>query len=338
MALVAVSCGNGNRGEVHSGERYHLLEEVPLADNGFESREFRNDLYTVDERAWIHDSVGNVIQLHANEEGIYFSDKEAIHRYRDGTFATVYVPSKGRGPNEVPQVFRFDIRHDDVIAISGYPEFRVLLHQLGTGRSKLIETGYRGNVLIDKRLNIYGESTAHPSSYMITRFNAEGDSAGSFGRFFSNQQTSLNMFDFYWDYNDTHDLIVIGFMYAGYYLALQTDGTVLYAVESIRHPGYMPAVVRRGGMQYVDAEGKSILRGITTAGDEMHVYTAKAMNSGREVYGAVIDVLDVASGEYKFSYLLEEPLHWPVELTNDYHLISITESYELVKWKRNTPP
>jgi len=48
----------------------------------------------------------------------------------------------------------------------------------------------------------------------------------------------------------------------------------------------------------------------------------------------VIDVIDVRDGTYSFSYILNEPLHWPIVLLNDGSVASVTRDYELVIWKR----
>jgi len=58
------------------------------------------------------------------------------------------------------------------------------------------------------------------------------------------------------------------------------------------------------------------------------------MGEDKKIYGARIGVLDVQTGEYKFSDVLNEPLQWPVLLLDDYRMISITEAYDLVTWKR----
>lgn len=326
-------CNESN--SVKLNEHFSLLDGVEVSDNNFEKRIYKNEVYKISSRINIPDYVGNIYQLKSSNEALYFNDKKSIYRFKDGKFKKAYTPNKGRGPQEIPQIFRFDIR-DDVIAIAGYPEMRVLIHQIRTDTTKLIMTNYRGNVLIDKRFNFYGENTSNPSSFMITKFDANGDSLNSFGQFFNNQNQSLNMFDYYWDYNQKHDLIIIGFMSVGYYIALDTDGNIKYVVESIQYPGRIPLLVNRNGMRYVDDEGKIVMSGLTTNNDEFHVYTAKAMNNNNEIYGAVIDVLDVKDGSYKFSYVIKEPLHWPIELLDNYSLVSITDIYELVKWERYT--
>lgn len=142
------------------------------------------------------------------------------------------------------------------------------------------------------------------------------------------------MFDFYWDYNAKYDLIIIGFMYAGYYVAINTAGEINYVVESIQYPGNLPTLVNTDGRMYVDEEGKTIMNWISTNNDETHIFTASAMNSKKEKYGALIDVIDTKTGEYKFSYVLDEVLHWPILLLDDYSIVSVTENYELITWKR----
>lgn len=332
ILLLIISCSNKN--SVERNEQFSIRKEIDIRDNHFEKRVYVDNLYTIVERMPIPEYVGNIYQLRSNPGGVYFNDNETIYRFKFGEFETVYNPAKGSGPNEVPQIFRFDIRDDDVVAIAGYPEMRILLHQIQSDTTKLIHTQYRGNVLIDKKFNIYGEHSGNSSSFMITKFDAEGDSVLSFGNLFINQDMSLTMFDFYWDYNDKYDMIILGFMYAGYYAVVNSDGNLKYIVESIQHPGQLPTMVNRNNMQYVDNE-LSIMRGLTTNNDEIHIYTAKAMNRQREIYGALIDVLDVRTGQYQFSYVLDEPLHWPVVLLDDYSLVSINEGYELIRWQRN---
>jgi len=327
-----ISCNS--RGSVESKEHFSIVEEIKIQDNHFVDRIYKNDLYSIVERVSVPEYVGNIYQLRSNAKGIYFNDKESVYRYKNGEFETVYTPGKGSGPNEVPQIFRFDIKDDDVIAIAGYPDLRLLLYQIQSDTNKLIQTQYRGNALIDKNFNFYGEHSGNSSSYMITKFDVEGGSILSFGNLFNNQDMSLTMFDFYWDYNEKFDVIIIGFMYAGYYASIDTEGNLKYMVESIQHPGQLPTLVNRNNMQYIDNE-VSIMRGLTTNNDEIHVYTAKAMNRQGDIYGALIDVMDVQTGRYQFSYILEEPLHWPLVLLDDYSIVSINEDYELIKWQRN---
>src|SRR5690554_5604501 len=155
---------------------FSLLKGITVIENGFTERVFKNDLYQIIERAEIPEYVDKIYQLRYNPDGIYFNDSRSIYKYKDGSFENIFTPSKGSGPNEVPQIFRFDIRYDDIIAIAGYPDLRILLHQLQSDTSKLIMTEYRGNVLIDKKLNFYGEDASHSSSYMVAKFNSNGDS------------------------------------------------------------------------------------------------------------------------------------------------------------------
>lgn len=331
--FVFAACSN--KESIERNEHYSILENIIVQENHFKERIFENDLYTIAERISIPDYVGNINQIKANSGRIYFNDKQSIYGYKDGKFEIIYTPGKGSGPNEISQIFRFDIRDDDVIAIAGYPDMRLLLHQLQSDTTKLIHTQYRGHTLIDKHFNVYGENSGHPSSFMITKFDTEGDSILSFGHLFHNQDMSLTMFDFYWDYNEHHDVIILGFMYSGYYAAIDSEGNVIYVVESIQHPGHVPTMVNRNNMQYVGNEA-SILRGLATRNDEIHIYSAKAMNRQREVYGALIDVLDVGTGMYQFSYVLQEPLHWPIEVLDDYSIVSVNENYELVRWQRNS--
>lgn len=332
LMVIIASCGE--RDSAKTPGRFDMVQEISVTENNFKSREFRNGIYQVKERIKIPEFVGNINGLVANSGGIYISDKQHIFRYNDGSFDSVFTPNKGRGPNEVPQIFRFDVFKDSLIAIAGYPELRILTHDFHSDSTNLINTHYRGNVLFDQEGNIYGEYTNHPSSYMITKLSTAGDSLNSFGKLFENQHMSLNMFDLYWDYNEKHNLIIIGFMYVGYYIALTPEGDVEYAVESIQHPGRMPLFINSGGIEYIDEEGKTVLRWLSTNNDETHIYTASAMNRKEEVYGALIDVIDAGTGEYKFSYVLEEALHWPIVLLDDYNIASVTEGYDLVIWER----
>jgi hypothetical protein len=332
LILPIISCENSQN--VNTNRQFALIDSLKVHDNKFQKRIFRNDSYKIKLNTKVPDYVGNIYGLVEGSESIYLSDKESIYSYKNGAFKNVYTPSKGRGPNEVPQIFRFDIINDSLITIAGYPELRILIHDLERDTTNLINTEYRGNVISDSEGNIYGENTNNKSSNMITKFTSKGDSVASFGEFFKNQDISLNMFDYYWTYNKKYNTIIIGFMYVGYYVAINMDGEIIYIVESIQYPGTMPTFVNTGDMAYIDEEGKNIMNWITSNNDETHIYTASAMNRKEEIYGALIDVIETNTGEYKFSYVLKEKLHWPILLLDDYSIASITENYDLIIWER----
>jgi len=338
LILVLSSCTDNDPAATVDANSFALLDDIEVQDNQFDERTFRNDLYEVKERTPVPEFVGNIYQLHEGERGIYLNDPQAIHRYDAGQFETVFDPPKGEGPGEVNQVFRFDVRGDTLIAIAGYPGNRIMLHNLKTDSTRLLQTMYRGNVLIDRNGAIYGERTGASAGAMITKFSPLGDSLTSFGRLFSNQDRGLNMFDVHWDYNETHDAIILGFMYVGYFAVVDPGGSLRYITESTRHPGEFPPLVKQAGMRFVDTEGSSVLRNVTTNHDEVHIFTANAARSSGDVYGAVIDVMDVRDGTYQFSYVLEEPLHWPILLLDDYSIAAVTRDYELVIWERQEEP
>ena len=337
ILLILLIVGCKGKDAVDKSSFYALLSDIPVRNNQFENRSFKRNLYKIGERAKIPDFIGDIRQLRSHGKWIYLADRESIYRYKNGTFEVVFTPEKGQGPNEVPQIFRFDIRNDDLIAIAGYPDARILLHRLSRKTSSLVMTQYGDHVLIDRNQNIYGMHSNDLSGYMFCKFSSEGDSISNIGRFFTNQDKSLNMFDAYWDYNDTYDLIVIGFMYVGYYIVMDTQGQVRYAIESFHLPGNFPKIVQINDTRYMDNEGKAIMLHLSTAGDEVHVFTAHTLNKKKEPYGALIDVFDIRTGAYKFSYILKEPLHWPILLLEDYSLIAVTQDYELVIWKRKVP-
>ncbi|MDQ7062989.1 MAG: hypothetical protein Q9P90_01955 [candidate division KSB1 bacterium] len=335
LCLILGLIGCKGKDSLEKGSFYSMLKDIPVRDNRFGKRIFKNDLYELEERTKLPDYVGDIRQLRSHRKWIYMSDRESIYRFKNGIFEIVFTPEKGQGPNEVPQIFRFDIRDDDIVAIAGYPEARLLLHQLSTDTSMLIMTQYNEHVLIDKNYNFYGMNNNDLSGYMFCKFNIDGDSVLSMGRFFKNQEKSLNMFDAYWDYNEKYDLIVIGFMYVGYYLVMDTGGRVKYAIESFYLPGNYPKIVTHNDVSYMDNEGKAILLHLSTNKDEVHIFTAHALNKKKKIYGALIDVFDIRTGTYMFSYVLPEPLHWPILLLDDYSLVAITQNYDLVIWKRN---
>ena len=328
--MLFISCRSDN-----SIQRdFNFLHGATLIDDEAPERILKKDVYKKTKKVDIPPYVGNLRELAVDGDTIYFSDTESVYRYFDGEFKIAFTPDKGRGPMEVPQIFRFDIRNN-IIVISGYPDLRLLIHNLTSGDSKLLESEYRGHVLVDKYSNIYGDNSSNLSEMMFTKFSSVGDSLKSFGSLFENQYRSLNMFDLYWSYNSKHDLIFIGFMYVGYHVALTTDGEVKYSMHSIHHPGRYPVITTQGGYRFVDDGGISILRQLTTANDELHVYTAHAADKKGEYYGALVEVFDVPTGKYKFSCVLDEVLHWPILLLEDYGLVAVNQDYEMVFWERN---
>ena len=336
LILILSSCTDDD--PAADTDSFALLDDIEVQDNQFDERTFRNDLYEVKERTPVPEFVGNIYQLHEGERGIYLNDPQAVHRYDAGQFETVFDPPKGEGPGEVNQVFRFDVRGDTLVAIAGYPGNRFMLHNLETDSTRLVQTTHDGNVLVDREGNIYGEASGASPDPMITKFSPLGDSLTSFGRLFSSQDRGLNMFDVHWDYNETHDAIILGFMHVGYFAVLDPGGSLRYITESTRHPGEFPTLVKQAGMRFVDTDGSSVLRDVTTNRDEVHIFTANAARRSGDVYGAVIDVIDVRDGTYQFSYVLEEPLHWPILLLDDYSIAAVTRDYELVIWERQEEP
>ncbi len=313
---------------------FNYLYKATLIDEKAPERILKKDVYNKIKKVDIPPYVGNLRELAVDGDTIYFSDTESVYRYFDGKFKIAFTPDKGRGPMEVPQIFRFEIRNN-IIAISGYPDLRLMIHDLSRDVSNLIMTQYRSDVMIDENSYIYGENSSNISGNMFNKFSSNGDSLKSFGNLFNNQAQSLDMFDFYWSYNSKHDLIFIGFMYVGYHVALTTDGEVKYSMHSIHHPGRYPVITTQGGYRFVDDGGISILRQLTTANDELHVYTAHAADKKGEYYGALVEVFDVPTGKYKFSYVLDEVLHWPILLLDDYGLVAVNQDYEMVFWERN---
>lgn len=332
LIMTLSSCSD--HGSVSNDDQFVLNDEIEIRDNTFNERIFRNELFEIRERIAIPEYIGDIYQLRAGIQGIYLNDRNSVYRYKDGHFEVVVKPMIGEGPNEIEGVFRFDVHASGNIAIAGYPGNRIMSYYPETDSISMIETRYRGNVLMNREGNIYGRMSSPPSGHLFTKFSIDGDSLRSFGKLFSNQDISMNMFDLYWDYNEKHDAIVVGFMYVGYYAVINSDGSVRYVVESPDKPGEFPPIVQRGNWHYVDTEGRTMLRDLTTNEDEIHVFRANATDRGGDVYGAVIDVLDVRDGTYSFSYILNEPLHWPIVLLNDGSVASVTRDYELVIWKR----
>jgi len=330
LAFWLASCNSENTLEREFG----FLHKATLVDDEAPERVLKKDVYKKIKKVEIPSYVGDLRELAIDGDTIYFSDTESVYRYFNDEFDIAFTPKKGRGPMEVPQIFRFEIRNN-IIAISGYPDLRLLIHDLSTGLSKLIMTQYRSDVMIDDHMNIYGENSSNISGNMFNMFSINGDSLKSFGNLFNNQAQSLDMFDFYWSYNTKHDLIFIGFMYVGYYVALTTDGEVIYSMHSLHHPGRFPVITTQGGYRFVDDGGINILRQLTTANDELHIYTAHAADKKGDYYGALVEVFDVPTGKYKFSYVLDEVLHWPILLLDDYGLVSVNQDYEMVFWERN---
>lgn len=330
---IIVSCSK--KQATDNDHDFQLRKDILLIDNGFTSRNFIPDLYSKLSSYQLPEYVGNVYQIKVNDDIIYFNDTQSIYRFKDGQVEEVFTPSKGRGPKEVPQIFRFDIRYNDIIAIAGFPEHRLLLHQISTDTTALIETPYRLDVILDNLLNIYGVHTSDESNYMFKKMDTEGNKIALMGKLFNNLEMSMNMFNLYWHYNTQNDLIVVGFMYAGFIVVMKSSGEIKYVTHSIQRPGVYPKIVTAHNMSYVDSGGPDILRGLFTIADEIHINTAHALDKDNNIYGAVIDVIHLLTGQYLYSYILEEHIHWPFALLDDKTFVTITSDYNLVKWKRN---
>jgi hypothetical protein len=283
----------------------------------------------------IPEHIGSINTIRAYDDRIFIHDRSSIFEFKDGDFITVFTPPKGDGPGEINQIYRFDIIPDSLIAIAGYPDARVLIHDLVKDTSIVITTLYRGNVLILDSGRVMAENSNHESEKMFTVFNLSDEfREESFGTYFKNQMLSLNGFDFVWSIDRVSHRIAIGFRYVGYHILLDAQSFDYHLIESMQDPGRLPALVTRSDMTYIDSDGPDLVYDVSIFENELHVFSTYITNDHKELYGTIIDVMNANTGTYSYSYILDRPLRYSFSVVNDSTIVGLTEDFELAIWKR----
>lgn len=311
---------------------------LPNEDNEiqiFDSEITYKDIYSLEKTVLLPDFVGNVYRIASSNGNIFFNDENAIYTYepKNNKVIEYYNPIKGRGPGEVSSIFRFEIINNSYIIIANYPEKNLVFVDLINDTSYTILTEFdSGLISLSNKKSFLAYNSSHPSGNMFQELSISGKELNQFGNYFTNQNKSLDLLNSHTDsYNGEN--IVIGFNSVGYFIGLNEDGSTKFFVESSIYPGFIPIYVTRNGYSFFDTQQKMISNSLTVGETEFHVFTRLLANKEKIITASSIDVFDVHTGKYKYSYKLEKEI-LEFEILNDSTLIAITPDHELVFWEK----
>lgn len=328
LLLIFIACEKeiipDNKGE------FGLIVDQKIISPDFSERIYSVE-YEIKNRIAIPDTIQDIYQLKAFGNLVYFNDRKAVYSANldNGKVDLILNPSKGRGPNEINQVFRFDTDGKGNFALSGFPENRIMIFDQNNGETSIFETFFNTSVLIFDDV-LVGFSPTHISDNFFTNYSLSGDSLTSYGNYFNNQYRSQGIFDMYWDYNLKHNKIAIGYTKVGYIKVLNRDGNLEKIISSLQFPKQIPKLITQGGYTFME-QAPTVISHLSTYGDEMHLSSAKLKRQDGNT-SSIVDVINLITGKYSHSYKIEEEITWPIEVLNDSTVITVNNNFDLVVW------
>ena len=327
IILIFSSCTNGNEKSIS----FDPFGKIPIVENSLNKENELLEKFDFKYEVDLPEDVGAIRRLLSRNGIVYIGDKKAIYEYNFESFNELFRPSTGRGPEEIENIYRFDVS-DNLIAIAAYPSERTLIKDKIKDTSYVYTNGYDEGVLITSNEHEFIGICSNPiSGNFFQSYNLLSQDTTEFGKIFENQEMSLDAFSFYVDsYNQ--NLFVMGFYTAGYYAVWDYDGNLKFLSESVRNSGFIPKYIQKDGFSFIDTEGVTITHSITMGKDEFHAYTRILGNKKKEKNGSIIDVYSLDKGKYKYSYKLNRVLD-SIEIVDDSILVGITQDFKLAVWK-----